>query len=180
MRGAPMAEPKKPIVFPEVDTSGKPKSLMAGSWPTLYVDSWASTRRNWTEIVVAYEENPEDLYRAWMWLTYHPIFWYYGRRRHISTLAETRGVHEGLELQPAMVNKVTRKAKGPWEDREVEIWVEVFPASMTRGNGDIRLHDIELDTGAPTYEATLLKVAKMIYDRHGNDRVKLTELWEGA
>lgn len=177
-----MAEPKKPIVFPEVDTSGEPTSLMAESWPTLYVDSWESTKRNWTEIVVAYEENSEDLYRVWMWLTYHPIFWYFGReeRRHVSTLAETRGVHEGLELQPAMVSKKTRRAEGPWKDREVEIWVEVFPTSLTRGSNDIRLHDIELDCGAPTYEQALIKVARLIYDRHGNDRVKLTELWEGA
>jgi len=177
-----MAEPKKQIVFPEMDTSGKPRSMMAESWPTLYVDSWASTRRRWTETVVAYEENPQDLYRAWMWLAYHPVFWYHGHeeRRHISTLAETRGVHEGLELQPAMVNKKTRRTEGPWKNREVEIWVEVFPASLTRGKGDIRLHDTELDTGAPTYEEALIKVAGMLYERYGNDRVKLTELWEGA
>lgn len=177
-----MPEPKKPIVFPEIDTSGEPVSMMAQDWPTLYADIWAGTRREWTQTVIAYEENPEDLYRVWWWLTRHPIFWYFGReeKRHVSTLAETRGVHEGIEFQPAMVNKVTRKTEGPWEDRELEFWVEVFPTSLTRGSNDIRLHDTELDTGAPTYEAAMIKVAKMIYDRHGNDRVKLTEIWEGA
>lgn len=177
-----MADIRKPIVWPEMDTSGTPSSLMAASWPTLYIDSWAATQREWTSTVHAYEEHQDDVYRAWWWLARHPIFWYFGRedRRHISTLSETRGVHEGLEFQPAMVNRKSRKTEGPWKYREVEIWVEVFPTSLTRGTNDIRLHDTDLDTGAPTYEEALIKVARMIYERHGNDRVNLTELWKGA
>lgn len=173
---------KKPIVFPEIDASGEPKPFIAKSWLTLYTDLQKGRKEEWIRMAERYEANPENLHAAWYWLNNHPIFYYFSNEkwRHESTLCDNRGVYEGLELLPALVDKDTRQIDGPPENAEIEIWVEVFPSSLTCGRNDIRLHDYELDTGAPTYEEALIKVAGLIYERHGHDRVRLNELWSGA
>lgn len=173
---------KKPIVFPEVDYSGKAKSPLNAWWPTLYADLKKVREKDWTRMAEEYEAEPGNLHKVWHWLNNHPIFYYFcnEKRRHESTLCDDRGIYEGLELIPVLVDKVTRQTGGPPGDAETEIWVEVFPSSLTRGSNDIRLHDYELDTGAPTYEEALVKVAGLVYERHGHDRVRLTELWDGA
>lgn len=173
---------KKPIVFPETETSGEPTAFLEESWPTMYADLKKEREEGWTRLAERYEANPGSVYEAWHWLNNHPIFYYYTRedRRHEKTLCDDRGVCEGLELMPMMVDKVTRKVVEPAETGELEIWVEVFPASLSRGNGDIRLHDHKVDTGASTYEEALVKVAALIYERHGHDRVRLDGLWDGA
>lgn len=172
---------KKPIVFPEIDASGEPAPEGA-LWPTLYVDLRDSMKSQWTAVAGAYEEAPDDFYRAWRWLQHHPIFWYFsGDEPHVSRLCDHRGVYEGLEFEPNMVNRKTRRIGGPVEEQELAIWVEVFPTSFCPGaRNTIRLHDIECVTGAPTYEQAVIEVAHLIYERHGHDRVKLGEIWDEA
>lgn len=174
-----MEDLKKPIVFPEIDASGEPAGC---GWPTLYADCQANRVQSWAKTARKYEKDPTSFYRAWYWLQGHPLFWYFGREhQHESTLCDNRGVDEGLEFRPAMVNKVTRKTEGPMKDRELEIWVEVFPTSLKPGALNTRrLHDYKCDTGAPSYEEAVVEVARLIYARHGNDRVKLDEIWDGA
>lgn len=173
---------KKPIVFPEIDASGEVKPFLNLTWPTLYADLQKTRKEEWIRVAERYEAAPDDLHVVWHWLNAHPIFYYFSneKKRHESSLCSERGIHEGLELIPALVDKDTRQTGGPPENAEIEIWVEAFPASITRGSNDIRLHDYEVDTGAPTYEEALIKVAGLIYERHGHDRVRLTELWDGA
>lgn len=155
---------------------------MNKSWRTLYPDLRRMREERWTKLAKAYEKNPEGFYESWHWLQCHPIFWYFGTgRQHESTLCSNRGVYEGLELCPELVDPKTRRTEGPLESRVVEIWVEVFPASMgPGGRSGIRLHDYVCDTGAPTYEEAVIKTARLVYERHGHDRVKLDEIWDGS
>lgn len=177
-----MSELKKPIVFPEVDCSGEPKGFTGESWPTLYQDLQEARQQMWTERAVAYEANQDDFYAAWMWLHHHPIFWYFGSaHRHERALCADRGVDEGLEFRPAMVDPETRRVEDePERNTHLEIWVEVFPSSMGDDGRDGRLHDYVCDTGGDTYEAAVIDVAKEIYERHGHDRTVLHKEWSGA
>jgi hypothetical protein len=174
-----MAELKKPIVWPEVPNDGESNVL---GWSTLYQDLSKMRMQMWRNRATAYEQNPGDFYTAWHWLQNHPIFWYFGpRRKHESTLCYDRGTDEGLEFRPAKVNPNTlRISNRRTKNTLLQMWVEVFPSSMHEDGRDLRLHDVECDTGGATYEEALLKAAEEIYRRHGNDRVVLAELWSGA
>lgn len=173
---------KKPIVFPEVDASGEQEFALDDSWPTRYADCQKSREEGWVKLAEQYEADPKNLHVVWHWLNNHPVFYYYTdkNRHHEATLSDGRGVDEGLELRPGLVDKVTRTTGGPEENTELEIWVEAFPCSLTHGTGGFRMHDVELDTGAPTYEEALIKVAALIYERHGHDRTHLEEAWDRA
>jgi hypothetical protein len=155
------------------------------SWPTLYQDLQKMRQKEWAKLAKAYEEEPDSFWNAWWWLQKHPIFWYFGRMlaghppMHERNLCNDRGVDEGLEFRPAMVDPVTRRVEKPRSrNTQLEIWVEVFPTSFR--NKDVRLHDVDCDTGGDTYEQAVVNVAREIYNAHGHDRQALAGKWGGA
>ncbi len=175
-----MNELLKPVVWPEIDSSGEPNAFLA--WPNLYEDLATGRRERWEFICRGYEQNPDDFYNAWMWVHHHPIFWYFApRRRHESTLCWERGTDEGLEFRVVKTDPETKRIEDDEERNTLtQVWVEVFPSSLKDDGRDGRLHDYLCDTGGDTYEEAVIEVAREIYGRHGNDRVKLTEDWSGA
>lgn len=176
-----MAELKKPIVWPDIPCEGKPRGLSKESWPTLYQDLAKTRKEIWARRARTYEEKPEDFYTAWHWLQEHPIFWYFGGRHHEAGLQWERGVDEGLEFRPTLVNPETESIdEDKAKNTALRIWVEVFPCSMTEGRNGIRLHDYECDTGGATYEEAVVRVAKEIYAIHGHDREALRRRWSGG
>ena len=173
-----MSDLKKPITWPEIDCSGE---LAGADWAILYQDLQRMRQEEWRKLALAYERNPGDFYTAWHWLQKHPIFWYFGKRRHESLLATDRGIHEGLEFEPAMVHPETQCISDVSADNtRLAVWVEVFPASLQDGGRDGRLHDYECDTGGDTYEDAVVAVAREIYNHHGNDREHLRDIWRSA
>jgi hypothetical protein len=174
-------ELKKPIVWPEIDCSGHPRqdSLLDVSWPTLYQDLQDMRKKEWTRLAKAYERQPDNFWYAWWWLQKHPVFWYFGpKRQHESTLCWERGVDEGLEFRPTLVDPDTRKvSKKRSRNTHMEVWVEVFMTSFRGDSRDIRLHDTECDTGGDTYEQAIVNVAREIYNKHGHDRQVLAKSW---
>ncbi len=175
-----MTELHRPIVWPDIPCDGATQGAVG--WPTLYQDLARMRRDAWRNLCHRYEENPADFYTAWHWLQGHPIFWYFGYRAHESNLCHERGVDEGLEFHPAKVNPNTLSvSKRSSKNTLLQIWVEVFPTSLKQGsNNSVRLHDVDCDTGAGTYEEAVIAVAKLIYAHHGNDRVMLEQKWSSA
>jgi hypothetical protein len=176
-----MNELRKPITWPEIPRDGQTSGILG--WPTLYQDLAVMREDRWTKWCRLYEETPEDFYIAWYWVEHHPVFWYHGRHGpHESTLCSDRGVDEGLEFRPAKVNPKNLKiSKTKAKNTLLQIWVEVFPTSMSPGSLNTnRLHDTDCDTGAGTYEEAVIAVAKEIYEHHGNDRVALEQKWKSA
>lgn len=175
-----MTKLKKPIEWPEIDCSGHPRqdSLLDVSWPSLYRDLQKMRQDEWAKLSKAYEAEPDSFWRSWHWVQCHPVFWYFDHKRHESNLQWGRGTDEGLEIRPAMVDPNTRKVeKRKGRNTHLEIWAEVFPASMRQLGGGIRLHDYECDTGGDTYEQAIVNVAAKIYEKHGNDRRVLAKEW---
>lgn len=173
-----MDELKRRIEWPEIDCSGESSVL---GWKTLYPDLQQMRKEEWERRARAYEADPEDFHTAWHWLNNHPVFWYFGKERHERNLCADRGVFEGLEFVPVKVNPETlRIDDDSSKNTLVQIWVEVFMSSLRQPGGGIRLHDVECDTGGATYEEAVVKVAKRIYERYGNDRESLAASWRNA
>jgi hypothetical protein len=154
------------------------------SWPDLYTDLRDMRQKRWEKLAKSYEAEPTSFWWSWHWVQHHPIFWYFapGRREprlHERNLVWERGVDEGLEIRPAMVDPETRRIEKPnSRNTHLEIWVEVFPASFR--DKSIRLHDVDCDTGGDTYEEAIVNVAHEIYEVHGHDRRVLAGKWGGA
>lgn len=177
-----MDELEKPIIWPDIPCDGRPNEFLQESWPTLYRDLSQMRQEKWRRQAGEYEAHPGDFYVAWWWLQQHPVFWYFGgNRHHESTLQWERGTDEGLEFRPVKVNPETERIDDDKaRNTALRIWVEVFPCSMTGGRDGIRLHDYECDTGGPTYEEAVIRVAREIYAVHGHDRQALHRRWSGA
>lgn len=169
-------KPKKPIVFPEIDCSGTSKILGIHD---LYVVLQETRQERWLRLVLAYEADKDSFFDAWHWLNEHPVFYYFGEEAHERSLVSNQGVREGLEFMPTMVNPETRTVSDDDDlNTKVDIWVEVFPASLRIKGGLHRFHDVSCDTGGSTYEEAVIMAAKLIYDEHGNDREALKERWD--
>jgi hypothetical protein len=179
-----MAEPttpKKPIVWPEIPCEGV-IDLNLGSKErekTRWGDIQAMREDRWRQIVLAYEEKPEDFWVAWHWLNEHPLFYQCHRDFHERGLVENRGILDGcVEVIPVKFNPETgRVSEDATKNTRMEFWVEVFPRAMRPSRSGISLHDHPRDTGGDTYEQAIINVAKKIYDHHGNDRATLDEEW---
>jgi hypothetical protein len=174
--------PKKPIAWVEIPCEGV-IDLNLGSEErekTRWGEIQAMREDRWRQLVLAYEEAPEDFWVAWHWLNEHPIFYRCHRDFHEKGLLENRGILDGcVEVIPAKVNPETRKrSEDETKNSKLEFWVEVFPRSLKPERDGISLHDYERDTGGDTYELAIVAVAKAIYAHHGNDRATLDKEWK--
>lgn len=175
------AVPKKPIAWPEIpcEADDSLSALKGMTRRELYRSVQVAREDRWRSLVLAYEEDQDDFYNAWRWLNEHPIFYRCYREFHESGLSEDRGVLDGcIEVRPVKVNPKTEQiSEDSSKNTKLEFWVEVFPRSMDPAVGH-HLHDYECDAGGDTYEVAIVKVAKEIYDRHGNDRATLDREWK--
>lgn len=133
----------------------------------------------WLKLVSAYEANPREFYNAYRWLNEHPVFYTFPYRmgqdlpQHERYLQDDRGMYEGIEFT---VVRVDPKTEAISEDQalntEVRFWYEIC---LGQFNSPFRLHDTDLDNGAKTYEKAVVKAARAVHKRYGNDRKKLEE-----
>lgn len=174
--GKPPPTPKKPITWPEIPCEGV-IDLNLGSEErekTRWFDIQAMREDRWRQLVLAYEEKPEDFWVAWHWLNEHPLFYRFTMGLHEKGLLENRGILDGcIEVTPAKVNPETgERSEDPTKNTKLEFWVEVFTVGSW-GADCTNVHDYECDTGGDTYELAIVAVAKEIYQRHGNDRAAM-------
>jgi hypothetical protein len=172
---------RKPIVFPEVDCDGTFGSVLGDRDDFSYAELQNWREEAWARRAAAYEEKP-DFLNSWHWLNEHPVFYAFGDQFHERALDHSHGVQDGLEFMVVMVNPATdRISDNEAENTRLEVWVEVFPTSLSMPHGSkYRLHAYECDTGGATYEEAVVKMAQNIYERYGHDRVALTKEWSGA
>lgn len=172
--------PTKPIAWPEIPCEGDDTRTAFGAMThrALYRNIQMYREDCWRQLVLAYEEKPEDFWVAWRWLNEHPIFYRCTREFHEKVLNNKRGILDGcVEVQPAKVNPETGEcSEDATKNTKLEFWVEVFPRSL-KPEHDVSLHDYECDTRGDTYELAIVAVAKEIYRRHGNDRARLDKEW---
>lgn len=192
-----MTLPHKDIVFPEVDLShdeGDPE--WAGTdivpvpgqshyrWlrpPGLHAQVWGYTQADWQEAAAAYEAEPESFYASWYYLNNHPVYWRFHPHEGHPPNSTVFLEHEygfGSDAINVMVVRVCAKCRriheedGPYEEK-TEIWLETGKWDMLPGRnhpGHTHWHDTELDCGGDTYEEAVVKLARLVWEKYGNDR----------
>lgn len=187
----------KEIVFPEVDLSGDEGSPdWAGeewaenpehhysTWvrpPGLYARVWEGKQEAWRETVTEYEANPASFYCSWHYLNDHPVYWRFHPSRHHpanheSCLETEYGFgSDAINVHVAQVCVKCRRIHeedGPYE-KATRIWLETGKWEMHFREGmkhHDHWHDIELDCGGGTYEEAVVKLARLVWEKYGNDR----------
>lgn len=186
---------QKKIVYPEIPAK-IPRVKKKDRWKSgsKIMDKIANDRRlherlqeyreeNWANTVKAFEANP-SFYNAYMWLQYHPLFYWFGHGRHETVqvhekyLIDDRGLSDcGLEFSVQRVDPETEAVSDdPARNTAVRFWYEVCITKWGTGR-DERVHDWPRDGGAPTYEEAVIQAAKKIHAKYGNGRHKFDKRW---
>lgn len=139
-----------------------------------YKDIQDSRASHWAELVERFEANP-DFYNAYHWLNHHPLFWTFhqgdGRLPvvHEKHLVNHFGMPEALDIDVVRFDPETMAVSDdPARNTELRVTWEL-DAIGTLGE-TIRTHVYKLDGGAPTYEEAVIRAAKKIHKKYGNDR----------
>lgn len=184
--------PKKKIHWPEIPCKqGKIKKKERWNSGT-FLDDIANDRRlyedlqryreeKWHELVDAFEANP-TFFNSYQWLQHHPLFYWFATpipasevkdQIHEKWLVDDRGMtDQGLDFMVVRVDPETGyTSDDPALNTQVEFWYEVCFTKWGEGR-DQRVHDYKRDGGARTYEEAVVKAAKTIHAKYGNDRRK--------
>lgn len=189
-----MALPHKDIVFPEVDLSGDEGDpdwsgedmVPEGShfrWvrpPGLHARVWGYKQEEWKETATAYEAEPDSFYRSWHYLDGHPVYWrFYPREglpanNAVGLQAEYGFGSDAISVFVTRVcNECGMRHKEPERNTKTEIRLETGKWELfLRGDmkQHVHFHDTELDCGGDTYEEAVIKLARLVWERYGNDR----------
>lgn len=162
------------IIHPET-----PEGEVSQDKRFLFRDIGRNRESEWWETCRAFEANPE-FYNAYLYLSQHPVFWWFptpargkpGREVfHERNLIDDRGMFEGMEFTVHRVDPETGSvSEDPMRNTRVEIWYEVCMTRLPPQDTSIRVHVWQMDGGAPTYEEAVIKAAKQIHKKYGNDR----------
>lgn len=188
LKKKPMDYPEIPCKLPKVrkkdrETTGSKIMDKIGNDRRLYEDLQGYRESNWHETCEAFEANP-SFYNAYMWLQYHPLFYWFGHGKHETPqvhekyLIDDRGMTDnGVEFAVHRVDPVTEAVS---DDRArntaVRFWYEICITQWGKGRDD-RVHDWKRDSGAPTYEEAVIQAAKAIHAKYGNGRSKFDKRW---
>jgi hypothetical protein len=172
----------KPIDLPEIPHKiSKKAGKHLRQWSEmegrhLYRDLQQMRAEEWRRRVLAFEANP-DFYNAWHYLHHHPLFWTFGGLAedgpyiHERYLHAEHGFPECLSICPVKVNPATGEiSPDPSLNTRLEIWYELSFTTWGARYSDPRVHVYEADGGAATYEEAVIKAAKWVHKRYGNDR----------
>jgi len=135
-------------------------------------DAWERTFR-------AYEAHPNDPYLAWRFLNNHPLFW---SLTVFKPASEQPTIYvdtdKGFDCIDTLMTRFNPKTKQHDSDSarntQTQVWLEGGHRAWTGEVEPTRYHDVKLDVGAKTYEKAVVKMAKLVHQRYGNDRTKLS------
>jgi hypothetical protein len=133
----------------------------------------------WRDTVHAFEANPGSFYNAWHYLNNHPVFWTFGWVRdgripevHERELQHEYGFPEGIEISVTRVDpKIRSISQDPALNTRLEVWYELSVTPWpTDEHYPTRIHAVQGDGGARTYEKAIIKAARKVHEMYGNDR----------
>lgn len=89
-----------------------------------------------------------EFHDAWHYLLNHKIFRY--------------AFVDCLDIEVVKVNPETKEVDNDFsKNTHVEVWLECGPYDK-----DCRIHDLDLDCGADTFEDAIIKLAKLVNDKY--------------
>lgn len=178
----------KPIEMPEISTepiendfAGLSSELLRRSVSDYPRQQRYRTKR-WAQIVEQFEQEPDDLYRAWSYISEHPLF-YASRQPGSSTphekyLVTGRAHWEGMEVSVVQVDpKTGRISSDKSRNTQTRVWYEVFPTMWPALSNTSRAHDWKLDNGGSSWEECVVQLAREIHKLYGNDRRIFDKEW---
>lgn len=151
--------------------------------PHVHRNYWEVVRSQWEETTRAYEVNPDSFYASWHYLNDHPIFWkflaqadYGGRPKNHVSFLKTEWGFDGIDMMVVLTDETGTINKDESLNTRTAIWLEagkwnLFADEHEHGSSHCHWHDIELDCGGATYEEAVIKLARLVWDRYGNDRL---------
>jgi hypothetical protein len=177
----PIEWPEIPWKVPKKDWDQQGFLARQGEKRDFYKHIAETRREEWSDLVTRFEANP-TFYNAWHYLNGHPVFWDFFHKDdqgnkviHEKWLVTNRGMKEvnGLEIEVVRYDPKTKAlSDDPARNTKLGFWYEF---SMTQWNSDAHVHAYTMDGGADTYEEAVVKAAKHLHRKYGNDRRKLTE-----
>lgn len=146
----------------------------------MYEHGWEMTRGEWERIALEYEQAPDDFHSAWHYLDGHPAFWKFSTpsagddrpRNHYAFLEKGQAfARMSVDVLVTRVAENGVQSDDPELNTRTEVWLEAGKWDLLEGEHvHAHWHDIELDTGAPTYEEAVVKLARLVREKYGNDR----------
>jgi hypothetical protein len=153
-----------------------------------------SFEKDWKKVVRNYHKDPKNIIYAWRYLEEHPIFQgHHGIKwgDHMDSRFLSQFWIAYVKVNPKTRSISRNKSKNTL----TEVWVESGPvyrkqdkgkkaSAELKGiwgpngyNGDdetfANVHDYRLDCGGKTFEKAIIKHAKLVYKRYGDDRSKV-------
>lgn len=152
-----------------------------GNGRTLYRHGWQIAGEQWEGTAREYESSPDDFHSAWHYLDGHPIFWKFKdqdqdqdpRPPNNYALLEKGESFARMSID-VFVTRTGEDGVRSHDDQlntRTEVWLEAGKWDLLKGEHvHAHWHDIDLDTGAATYEKAVCKLAWLVWDKYGNDR----------
>lgn len=109
-----------------------------------------------------------DFVSAWCWLYEHPYYYDPHAKKygyHFSTFKMN------LDIDVVKVNpKNNRISDDKTKNTKTQVWLETgqFLDEDESNGGPHSTHDIDLDCGSDTFEKAIVKLAKLMYRKHGS------------
>ena len=147
--------------------------------------AWEGYKEDWIRVVEEYEANPDDFHNAWHYLDGHPIYWKFDQSadvaewppNHLHRLHHDRGISRCVDI---IVVRVNPKNKTIEDDESkntaTRVWYETGQMDLLPRDyefdhgGQHQWHDWKIDGGAPTMEKAIIKLARRVWKKYGNDR----------
>lgn len=163
-------------------------------WPDVPLSD--QQRTGWAEDARRYEDEPDDFFAAWHYVNNHPMFWHFqgyvaeGQPKASDFVTDNWGfgsmaagtqVRRSLpptapaaDVDVARVDEDGHARNDESLSLHTEVWLEaghiVMQPNPAMGWQNDHYHDYELDCGAATYEEAVIKLARNIWEKYGNDR----------
>ncbi len=152
--------------------------------PRVHHNFWEVVKGAWDETSRAYEVNPDSFHDSWHYLNDHPMFWKFTEHRnsdkpknHVSMLERDCGFgSNSIDVMVVLVDGTGTINEDDSLNTQTEVWLEtgkwnLFADDHEHSSVHCHWHDIELDCGGPTYEAAVITLARLVWEKYGNDRL---------
>lgn len=141
------------------------------------LDTWR--KENYARAVKEYTQDRDCFAKAWEYLNVHALW-------QDRTWEGVSYFKQSLDIEVVKVNPLTNTVDDqPELNTKVEVWLESGPVlyiddteELDRNdvvNGMvISTHDYHLDCGADTFEAAVVRLARLVQEHYGDDRANVS------
>jgi hypothetical protein len=143
-------------------------------WPALDAfPQFDAAKAEWEQIVRDFEDNPADLYTAWLYLGHHPLFWGTQVTKSGGTVVPVLDFSSAWNRPECLELNLERDGDA------TTVVLDVIPLLWAT---DPDNYDIGFSLEGKDHASTVVACAGIVHERYGNDRQYITgdnERWYG-